>query len=147
MAQQQTLEFNQKIFEREYPIGEFEVTKELLQDFVFGVAETNPRFIDGTSTVVSAPPAFVGLFTQWLEPTELELKFEGVDFLAGQWVEPVGPIRPGDLLKCTARVKEVYQKTGRSGPMVFIVMEYRFVNQNGELTAIAGVSHVRRKVD
>ena len=147
MTQQETLEFNRKIFEQEYPIGEFEVTRELLQDFIAGVEETNPQYVDATSNALSAPPAFVGLFTQWLEPAELRLKFEGVDFLAGQWVEPVGPIRPGDVLKCTARVKEVYQKTGRSGPMAFIVMEYSFVNQKGELVSIAGVSHVRRKVD
>jgi hypothetical protein len=147
VAQQETLEFNRNIFEHEYPIGEFEVTRELLEDFISGVGETNPRYVDAASNALSAPAAFVGLFTEWLEPAELGLKFEGVDFLGGQWVEPIGPIRPGDVLKCTARVKEVYRKTGRSGPMAFIVMEYRFVNQEGELVSIAGVSHVRRKVD
>ena len=51
----------------------------------------------------------------------------------------------GDVLKCVARVKAVYKKTGRSGPMVFVVREHRFINQRGVIVAIVGLSNVRRK--
>ena len=60
-------------------------------------------------------------------------------------MEPLAPVKAGDVLTCTARVKDVYQKTGRSGTMAFLVVENTFVNQHGEAVAIVGWSSVRRK--
>ncbi len=43
------------------------------------------------------------------------------------------PIRPGDVLQATETVLEPYERTGRSGRMLFIVTETRWTNQRGEL--------------
>ena len=58
---------------------------------------------------------------------------------------PLLPVRPGDTLTCTARVTDVYRKTGRTGDMAFIVVQHNFRNQRDELVARAGRSHVRRR--
>ena len=57
----------------------------------------------------------------------------GID--GGKSVEIHQPIRPGDTLKATTTIAEIYDKTGRSGTMVFIVQRMSFVNQRGEPVA------------
>jgi acyl dehydratase len=50
-------------------------------------------------------------------------------------VEFVTPIRAGDSIATISQVKEVYEKTGRSGPMVFVVISSILKKQNGEIAA------------
>ncbi len=151
MANQEALEFNRSVLGREYPRGSFKVTRDLILDFARAVGETNPLYTGEKSASDSgdgdliAPPSLVTIFAKGEEPEELDLKFDGTIYMAGEWVEPTAPIRPGDLLTCTAKVKDVYQKTGRSGPMAFVVMENTFVNQRGEVVAVVGISSVRRR--
>ena len=92
-----------------------------------------------------APPTIISLFSKAIEPADLNVAFDGTSYLAGQWVEPKLPIRAGDILKATDTVKDVYKKTGRSGPMLFVVVETSFTNQHGDLVGIVGWSSVRRK--
>ena len=33
------------------------------------------------------------------------------------------------------RIVEMYEKEGRSGPLVFVTMEFTFTNQRGEMVA------------
>ena len=150
MPEQQTLEFNRSVLEKEYPQGTFKVTKELLLDFARSVGETNPLYTDEKAALegpyggLIAPPCLATLFAQADEPENLDLKFDGTTYNAGQWVESKALIKVGDILTCTARVKDVYKKTGRSGPMAFVVMEHTLINQRGEVAAVVGVSTVRR---
>lgn len=127
------------------------MTRELILDFVEGVGETNPIFTDTKAASeqaddeLLAPPMLVAVFANFDEPEDLALKFEGHNYMAGQYIEPMAPIKAGDALTCTAQVTNVYQKTGRSGPMAFVVIEHSFVNQRGEKVAVVGLSSVRRQ--
>ena len=56
-------------------------------------------------------------------------------FDAGKDVEFVAPIRPGDEITLSSSVKEIYDKTGRSGTMVFVVIRTTLRNQKGEVVA------------
>jgi len=56
-------------------------------------------------------------------------------FDAGKDVEFVSPIRPGDEITLSSHVKEIYEKTGRSGTMVFVVVRSTLKNQRGEVVA------------
>ena len=85
------------------------------------------------------------IFAKFEGPDDLNLAFEGFDYMAGQYIEPEALVRAGDVLTCVARVKSVYKKTGRSGPMAFVVREHTFTNQRGETVARVGMSTVRRK--
>lgn len=148
MVEQDGLEFNRKVLNREYPAGTFHVTRELILDFAQGIGETDPSYTDEKSVpdgLLSAPLLLVSLFAKFEGPEDLNLKFEGHDYLAGQYIEPLGVVRSGDALTCTAKIKSVYKKTGRSGPMAFVVREHLFINQRGEKVAIVGLSMVRRK--
>ena len=53
------------------------------------------------------------------------------------------PIRPGDRLTARARLAEVYEKPGRSGPMLFQVVEIRYENQFGLLVATQRDTYIR----
>jgi acyl dehydratase len=55
--------------------------------------------------------------------------------MAGIDVEFEVPIRPGDSIRVSSEVKEIYEKTGRSGPMSFVVVRSTLKNQNGQLVA------------
>ena len=56
-------------------------------------------------------------------------------FDAGKDVEFVAPIRPGDTITLSSHVKEIYEKTGRTGSMVFVIVRSTLKNQNGEVVA------------
>lgn len=57
-------------------------------------------------------------------------------FDAGKDIEFGSPIRPGDTLTIKSTVHDVYEKTGRSGSMVFLVLRTDIKNQRGEMVAI-----------
>lgn len=54
---------------------------------------------------------------------------------AGKEIEFGVPIRSGDTLTSSSRVHDVYEKTGRSGAMRFVVLRTLITNQNGEQVA------------
>ena len=53
----------------------------------------------------------------------------GIDFELEQ------PLRPGDLIRVSSEVKEIYEKTGRTGTMVFAVVRSTLINQRDEVVA------------
>jgi hypothetical protein len=53
------------------------------------------------------------------------------------------PIRPGDRLTARARLAEVYEKSGRTGPMLFQVVEIRYLNQFGQWVATQRDTYIR----
>ena len=65
-------------------------------------------------------------------------------FDAGKTVVSLAPIRPGDTLTARSRIADIYEKTGRSGPMVFIVHRMEFQNQNGEDVSVVDWRMVRQ---
>ncbi|MFV2091231.1 MAG: MaoC family dehydratase N-terminal domain-containing protein [Pseudomonadales bacterium] len=42
------------------------------------------------------------------------------------------PIKPGDILVGTRRVTDIYEKEGKSGPLIFTVRELAITTQSGE---------------
>jgi acyl dehydratase len=54
-------------------------------------------------------------------------------------------MRPGDTITLKARITDVYEKTGRTGKMVFIIRETTYENQKGEKVAVVEQSQVRRE--
>lgn len=42
------------------------------------------------------------------------------------------PMRPGDVIRSSTKLADVYEKTGRLGVMMFVVNETTWTNQNGE---------------
>ena len=51
-------------------------------------------------------------------------------------VEVYGPIRPDDKIIARSEIHDIYEKTGRSGSMLFIVHRMEFSNQKGEPVSV-----------
>jgi acyl dehydratase len=54
----------------------------------------------------------------------------------GQRSRHFAPIRPGDVITSVASLADAYERTGRLGPMLFLVNETRWTNQEGRLVRV-----------
>ena len=135
----------------DHDIGSFPVTKEMIVKFAHSTGETNPIYLDDEAGEASeygsivAPPTFCNMFVSGVTRPDIKLEFGDVSLFAGQAIECVSPVKPGDTLFAKTRLKEVYAKTGRSGKMVFQVWETSFANQNDDTIALVQESFVRRQ--
>ncbi len=118
------------------------VTAERIANFCRAMGENNPLYVDeaaakaGPYGGIIAPPAFVAsLRTAESAFDKLRATRGGRGLMGGIDIEVVTPIRPGDQIRITSKVKEIYEKTGRSGSMVFTVIRSTLTNQNGEVAA------------
>lgn len=50
----------------------------------------------------------------------------------------------GDRITARAKYLDIYEKTGRSGTMVFIVIETRYLNQHDDLLMVSRLTLIRR---
>ncbi|HEY6420607.1 MAG TPA: MaoC family dehydratase N-terminal domain-containing protein [Candidatus Binataceae bacterium] len=127
-----------KVFEVTDPVT---VTPEMIQKFCQGLGETNPLFTDAEAAKkgpyggLVAPPSFAVTFRNGRHFFQHVPRFGRAGFDAGKDAEFVQPIRPGDKVTLHSHVKEIYEKTGRSGTMVFVVVRSTLKNQNGEVVA------------
>ncbi len=56
--------------------------------------------------------------------------------MAGEFSIELGvPVVAGDVVTVEKRLVDMYEKEGRSGPLVFVEMEFTFRNQEGEMVA------------
>ena len=150
MTTDEGINYDRGLLGKEFPIGTFEISREMILEFSQASGEVNPIYVDEERARESeygsivAPPTFCNLFVNGGEKPDIKLEFGDIGFFAGQAIESLAPIRPGDTVEVTSRLKEVYAKTGRSGKMVFAVWETKFDNQHGETVALVDESYVRR---
>ncbi len=143
------LEYDRSVIGKEVPAGRFEVTREGIASYCEALGETNPLYTDeafaaqGPFRGLIAPPGILQT-AQMGPPPDPQVQFGNQQFMAGMRQEYFRPIRPGDVIEGYAQVKEVYEKTGRSGRMVFIVRRTRYANQHGEDVAAQEQSLVLR---
>jgi acyl dehydratase len=62
----------------------------------------------------------------------------------GTEVEYFGPIFAGDTITTVAKLAEVEEKKGKTGSLIFLVVEVRYTNQRGELVKICRNTFIRR---
>jgi len=112
------------------------VTAEELIAFAQAVGDTRPEHTRPGPDLVAHPTYPVRFRGRRFYPERLPA---GIDmrtgFDAGKDLELGVPIRPGDTCTVVATLHEVYEKTGRSGTMVFVVIRFTITNQRGELVA------------
>jgi hypothetical protein len=125
-----TLQFNRDLLGRPLPIGTITWDALRINDYLAATGEAAPPEDEHGPY---APPlmgmAFVG------EVPSIDLRWGSRSFMAGQVYWAIAPIRPGDTITTTTYLRDVYQKTGRSGHLVFVVWETELTNQRGELVA------------
>ena len=103
-----------------------------------------PGSPDPLATAVTDPDfdGFIGLLTTGLPPVHLPLLPRLLN--GGNEVEFYQLPTLGDRITACAKYLDIYEKTGRSGTMVFIVVETRYTNQDDELLMISRVTLIRR---
>jgi hypothetical protein len=135
------LDFDQSLIGREFEAeSPVEVTAEMIANFRFAIGDIvgggdeSAKSADASSDDLVAPPAFAGIF-RLAELTFEKLPNSTRRLAAGMEVDFVMPICAGDRITMASRIVEVYEKTGRTGAMVFMVIGSTLKNQNGELVA------------
>ena len=124
---------------------EFVVDAQEIVDFAEACGETAPRFTDPAHPDFQAPPTFPGRFHGRrmlpMDPRELP----GLPLDAGKAVFPKAPIRAGTTLVGKSHLHEVYEKTGRSGSMVFLVSRMEIFDPDNTLVSVVDTRIVIRE--
>ncbi len=123
---------------------DFEIKAPPMVEFAVSCGETQPRFTQPDDPDFQAVPSYTTRFHgRRAMPDDFPIKqHQGFD--AGKSVEVHNPLRPGDKLTARSEIHDIYEKTGRSGPMLFIVHRMKFSNQRGELISVVDWRLVQR---
>lgn len=131
-----------------------EVEKGAIKRLVEAEDDPNPLYNDEDYAKKSkfggiiAPPAFFGWPIKTVKgggPTAPELRQALVDIgyknpapvNAGEEYDFFRPVRSGDILTAVPSIKDISEREGKTGKMVFIISETTYANQKGELVAKA----------
>ena len=130
---------------KEYPPYAVTVERGKIKEFARAVGDLNPFYVDDAVGRASpwgdiiAPPTFPITFRDEGADTAAFLRDLGTDIsrvLHGeQEFELHRPIQPGQTYLCRAKVLDIYEKTGRSGPMAFVVRETTVTDGSNEIVA------------
>jgi hypothetical protein len=109
-----------------------------LKWFAEAIGDRDPRWLK------EAPPTFlVALAPPSMHLAEAEEYGKGW-LNGGNRFEYIEPVRVGDRITATGRVADVYEKTGSSGSLLFIIFETEYVNQHGRTVARLRGTGIRR---
>ena len=113
------------------------VTAEELISFASALGETHPRYVEAGPDLVAHPTYCVRFKGQKFFPDTLpeSLRFR-MSFDAGKDIALGTPIRPGDVITVVSTLHDVYEKTGRTGSMLFVVVRFTMENQHGDTVAV-----------
>jgi len=148
------IQVNMSVKGKEYPPYTVTVERGRIKDFARAIGDLNPFYLDDRVAAASefgdviAPPTFAITFKDETADTGTMLKDLGVDIsriLHGeQEFELHRPIKAGETLLCRPKITDVYEKSGKSGPMAFVVRETAVTDASNELVAtLRGVTVVR----
>jgi hydroxyacyl-ACP dehydratase HTD2-like protein with hotdog domain len=141
--------------EKEFPRFEFTVTERDIAQFAHATEATDPIHFDRAAARAAGYDDIVApaLFPYVIRMQAYNLVDRGhlepdgspsADVpplptrraMAGETSIDLGdPIVAGDVITVEKRLLDLYEKEGRSGPLVFVQMEFTFHNQYGRLVA------------
>ncbi|HEU5113408.1 MAG TPA: MaoC family dehydratase N-terminal domain-containing protein [Acidimicrobiia bacterium] len=150
--------------DRDYPRFEMQVTATDIARFAHATGETDPIHFDRETAIaagyadVVAPTLFsyvIRMHASALVPPD-QLELDGSPkadvpplptrrAMAGETSVALGErVVAGDVITVEKRLARMYEKEGRSGPLVFVEMEFTFTNQRGELVAKENFTRIYR---
>jgi acyl dehydratase len=136
------LTFDTSWIGKEFDRYSYEVTQQDIAEFAASVGETDPLYCDAAYAKttprggIAAPSTFCVVIRSNAALPDLKLSYGARAFDGGKECVFHAPIRPGDTITGVDRIAEVYEKTGRSGNMIFVVRESELTNQDGEKVAV-----------
>ena len=112
------------------------VTAEQIVAYATACGETDPRWLTPGPALV-APPTFVfSLRGKHFVPKNMPINLGRNSFDAGKDIEMGADVVPGDALTSISTVHDIYEKTGRTGSMTFVVFRTTVTNQRQEMVAV-----------
>ncbi len=117
------------------------VTRRDIRKYAIATDNRQRKYLDGDQ----APPMFhVALFWDVVELDKLSPDGVSIDTLlpkfplekamaGGLNIEYHKPVHPGDWLTATRTLTDIYEKEGRSGPLIFYEVVMDIVNDDGDL--------------
>jgi acyl dehydratase len=139
------IQINKDVVGKEYPPFVVTVERGKIKEFARALGDLNPFYVDDAVGRASpwgdiiAPPTFPITFRNEAGDSGALLRDLGVDIsrvLHGeQEFEIHRPIVPGETFVCRTRIVDIYEKTGRSGPMAFVVRETAVTDRTNEIVA------------
>jgi len=129
------------------------VTAENIKDFAEALGDLNPLYLDVVAARqagypdVIAPPMFCMQMRGGRMLPEVPLPSGLTSLHAGQELDFYDEIVAGQTYTITARVAEVYEKTGRSGPMDIIVREATITDATGRTVVAIRERQIVRSPD
>jgi acyl dehydratase len=128
---------------KEVTIGTFTVTAEDIREFAEAVGDLNPLYLDveaaraaGYPNVIAPPMFYLRLRGGRMQP-EVPLGPGLASVHAGQEMEFSDELYAGQTYTVTAKIAEMYEKTGRSGPLGVIVREVDIKDSSGKTVAVS----------
>ena len=123
--------------------GSATVQAEHVAAFARALGDANPLYVDpeaarrGPFGTIVAPPTYpIAFMTQALAGGASAFLELGLDFMTlvhgEQEFEYTRPIRAGETLTLTGRVADIYEKTGSSGTLDFVVLETEARDSEGQ---------------
>ena len=116
-----------------------EVEKGAIARFAEAVGDPSPLYNDEAAARKTrlgglvAPPTFLRSL-RLDRPTLPDAPFDRLLDGGSDW-EYFEPVRPGDRVTGVARIADLWERSGRLGPMLFTILEFTYTNQLGELVA------------
>lgn len=143
-----------------------EVTLRDIQRYATAVGDMNPLYFDegyaqrSAYGGIIAPPNFLAAVISWetgppedrLHPdglpvvSEFKLPLRGVSRTmgAGQELEFLVPVRPGDRFRRLSKILDIAERQGRSGRFVIVTSEQRYINQRDEVAVVSRTTTIMR---
>jgi len=140
------IQINTSVKGKEYPPYAVTVERGKIKEFARAIGDLSPLYLDdavakaGPWGDIIAPPTFPVTFRDEGADTGVLLRDLGVDIgriLHGeQEFEHFKPIRPGQTYLCRGRIADIYEKSGKSGPMAFVIRETTVTDADNEIVAL-----------
>lgn len=133
--------WDRKILGQEFSQQVEPVTRQALLNFAALMGTSNPIYCDpqaararGYRDIIAMPAFLMVRGAEPLVPPELD--FHGMGINAGYECTFFEVIYPDDTLTFSTCLVDMYEKTGRSGIMRFVVRETTVTNQHGKTVAV-----------
>jgi len=136
--------------------GTATVTADHVAAFARALGDENPLYLDADAALrgpfgaIVAPPTYpIAFMTQAMAggmDTFLELGLNFMTLVHGeQEFEYLRPIRAGEALTLVGRIADVYEKTGSSGTLDFVVLETEARDAGGALVFFSRNTLISRR--
>ena len=128
-------ELKRRFLNLDFDERRFEVKQDAMLEFAAACGETAPRYTDASHPDFCAPPTFCARFHgRRMLPGDFPQL--GIPLDAGKCVLPQQPIRAGVKLVGKSHLHDIYEKTGRTGRMIFLVSRMELYDPNQTLVSI-----------